>query len=193
MLEPHRDRITWDAPIHSWADVEALPFPPQVPELKPSRFGTLERLLEFYERCEEHGIALYGGGQFELGVGRGQIQVLAVALLRRRARTTSRPAATTRTSRGPASRRARSSRSPSRSGSGAASASLQTMRRLRSRRSRGRAARVAPARPRPGTTPPACSSPPPTPDKALGGKVGQGQAQTRRPLQVVHLHEGARR
>ena len=45
--------------------------------MKPSRFGTLERLLEFYDRCEERGIALYGGGQFELGVGRGQIQYLA--------------------------------------------------------------------------------------------------------------------
>ena len=29
VLEPHRDRITWDAPIHSWADVEALPFAPK--------------------------------------------------------------------------------------------------------------------------------------------------------------------
>jgi hypothetical protein len=29
------------------------------------------------ERCAEAGIALYGGGQFELGVGRGQLQVLA--------------------------------------------------------------------------------------------------------------------
>ena len=77
VLEPHRDRITWDAPIHSWADVEALAFPPRCLNCKPSRFGRLSRLLEFYERCEEHGIALYGGGQFELGVGRGQIQALA--------------------------------------------------------------------------------------------------------------------
>ena len=77
MLEPHRDRITWDAPIHSWADVEALPFPPRCLNCKPSRFGSLERLFEFYDRCDEHGIALYGGGQFELGVGRGQIQLLA--------------------------------------------------------------------------------------------------------------------
>ena len=77
VLEPHRGRITWDAPIHSWADVEALPFPPKCLNCKPSRFGKLERLLEFYERCAEHGIALYGGGQFELGVGRGHIQVLA--------------------------------------------------------------------------------------------------------------------
>ena len=76
-LEPHRARITWDAPIHSWADVEALPFGPKCLNCKPSRFGTIRRLFEFYERCEENGIALYGGGQFELGVGRGQIQVLA--------------------------------------------------------------------------------------------------------------------
>jgi hypothetical protein len=77
VLEPHRGRITWDAPIHSWGDVEALPFRPRGLNCKPSRFGTVRRLFEFYERCEENGIALYGGGQFELGVGRGQIQVLA--------------------------------------------------------------------------------------------------------------------
>jgi hypothetical protein len=77
VLEPHRGRITWDAPIHSWADVEALPFRPRCLNVKPSRFGTLERLFEFYERCEAEGIELYGGGQFELSVGRGQIQLLA--------------------------------------------------------------------------------------------------------------------
>ena len=36
---PHRDRITWDAPIHSIADIEALPFAPQMVNVKPSRFG----------------------------------------------------------------------------------------------------------------------------------------------------------
>jgi hypothetical protein len=77
VLEPHRDRITWDAPIHSWADVEALPFRPRCLNVKPSRFGTLERLFEFYDRCEQEGIRLYGGGQFELSVGRGHIQLLA--------------------------------------------------------------------------------------------------------------------
>ena len=76
-LEPYRERITWDAPIHSWADVERLPFPPRCLNCKPSRFGTLERLLEFYARCAAQGIALYGGGQFELGPGRAQIQELA--------------------------------------------------------------------------------------------------------------------
>jgi hypothetical protein len=77
LLEPHRDRVTWDAPIHSWADVEALPFPPRCLNCKPSRFGALARLFEFYDRCGVEGIALYGGGQFELGVGRMQIQLLA--------------------------------------------------------------------------------------------------------------------
>ncbi|HWB23751.1 MAG TPA: hypothetical protein VG652_12800 [Gaiellaceae bacterium] len=77
VLEPHRDRITWDAPIHSWADVEALPFPPRCLNSKPSRFGSITRLFEFYDRCGELGIELYGGGQWELGPGRGQIQLLA--------------------------------------------------------------------------------------------------------------------
>jgi hypothetical protein len=76
-LLPHRDRITWDAPIHSVADVEALPFPPRCLNSKPSRFGTVRRLFEFYAWCESHGVVLYGGGQFELGIGRAQIQELA--------------------------------------------------------------------------------------------------------------------
>ncbi len=37
----------------------------------------MKRLFDFYDYCAEHGIAIYGGGQFELGPGRGQIQHLA--------------------------------------------------------------------------------------------------------------------
>ena len=44
-LEPYHDRITWDAPIHSVADIEALPFPPQTINIKPSRFGQHQRAL----------------------------------------------------------------------------------------------------------------------------------------------------
>jgi L-alanine-DL-glutamate epimerase-like enolase superfamily enzyme len=77
ILEPHRERITWDAPIHSVADVEALPFRPRCLNVKPSRFGPLRELFAFYDHCAASGIALYGGGQFELGPGRGQIQALA--------------------------------------------------------------------------------------------------------------------
>ena len=76
-LEPHRDRITWDAPIHSVADVEALPFPPRALNVKPSRSGCWSDLLGIYDLCEREGILPYGGGQTELDVGRGQIQLLA--------------------------------------------------------------------------------------------------------------------
>ena len=77
VLEPYRDRITWDAAIHEWSDVEALPFRPRCLNCKPSRFGSVRRLFDFYDACEREGIALYGGGQFELGPGRPQIQLLA--------------------------------------------------------------------------------------------------------------------
>jgi hypothetical protein len=77
VLEPHARRLTWDFPIHSVADVDALPFPPDCLNSKPSRFGSVQRLFDFYDHCEQRGIALYGGGQFELGPGRGQIQHLA--------------------------------------------------------------------------------------------------------------------
>jgi L-alanine-DL-glutamate epimerase-like enolase superfamily enzyme len=77
VLAPYHDRITWDAPIHSVADVEALAFAPKMLNVKPSRFGTLRALLDFYDHCGAEGIANYGGGQTELGVGRGQIQYLA--------------------------------------------------------------------------------------------------------------------
>jgi len=77
VLRPHRDRITWDAPIHSIADIEALPFAPRMVNVKPSRFGGLQRLCAGYDYCTAHGIGAYGGGQFELGPGRGQAQLLA--------------------------------------------------------------------------------------------------------------------
>ncbi len=77
LLAPHRDRVTWDAPIHSVADVLALPWQPRMLNVKPSRFGTLRALLDFYDHCAANAIGNYGGGQTELGVGRGQIQYLA--------------------------------------------------------------------------------------------------------------------
>ena len=70
-------RITWDAPIHSIADIEALPFAPRMVNLKPSRIGSLRNVFGLYDHCAEHGIGAYGGGQTELAVGRGQAQYLA--------------------------------------------------------------------------------------------------------------------
>ena len=77
LLEPHVDRVTWDAPIHSVEDIEALRWPPKTVNVKPSRFGTIARLFEAYDYCEAREIGAYGGGQWELGVGRGHIQLLA--------------------------------------------------------------------------------------------------------------------
>jgi hypothetical protein len=77
VLEWHKDRLTWDAVIHSVEDIEMLPWPPRTVNVKPSRFGSVERLFAAYDHCEERGIGAYGGGQWELGPGRGQIQLLA--------------------------------------------------------------------------------------------------------------------
>ena len=77
LLEPHADRVTWDAVIHSVADIAALRWPPRTVNVKPSRFGSIERLFAAYDYCEAHGIGAYGGGQWELGIGRGHIQLLA--------------------------------------------------------------------------------------------------------------------
>jgi hypothetical protein len=77
ILEAHAERVTWDAPIHSVEDLEALPWQPRALNIKPSRFGSVRRLFEAYDYAAERGMLLYGGGQFELGPGRGQIQYLA--------------------------------------------------------------------------------------------------------------------
>jgi len=77
VLEPYRDRFSWDAPIHSIEDIEALPYPPRMVNIKPSRLGGLRNLLDAYDYCAQRGIGNYGGGQFELGVGRGQNQYLS--------------------------------------------------------------------------------------------------------------------
>jgi hypothetical protein len=77
VLRGQEGRMSFDAPIHSVADVRALSIEPGWMNIKPSRFGTTERLLEGIEYCAAGGIQMYGGGQFELGVGRRHIQVLA--------------------------------------------------------------------------------------------------------------------
>jgi len=76
-LADDHHRLSFDAPVHSWDDVRGLPIEPHWLNIKPSRFGTFRRLLDCIEECESRGIAMYGGGQFELGPGRRQIQRLA--------------------------------------------------------------------------------------------------------------------
>jgi len=87
-LDGEEGRFSFDAPIHSWADVEATsartfdgrPLSLRYLNIKPSRFGSLGALLDCVERAQAAGMELYGGGQFELGVGRDQVQALASLL-----------------------------------------------------------------------------------------------------------------
>lgn len=77
ILAQHRERFSWDAPIHSIEDIQSLLYPPRMVNIKPSRLGGLRNLLDAFDFCAAQGIGNYGGGQFELGVGRGQIQYMA--------------------------------------------------------------------------------------------------------------------
>ena len=76
-LEGAEDRLSFDAPIHSLKDLDDLALEPRWLNIKPSRFGRVRELLNTIEACEERGITMYGGGQYELGPGRLHIQRLA--------------------------------------------------------------------------------------------------------------------
>jgi len=76
-LRGAEDRLSFDAPVHSLGDLDRLPLAPRWLNVKPSRFGTVQRLLDCVDACEQRGIRMYGGGQYELGPGRRQIQRLA--------------------------------------------------------------------------------------------------------------------
>ncbi len=77
ILEAASDRVTWDAPIHTIADIEERPWRPRTINIKPSRVGPLRELFGLYDWAEREGVSVYGGGQSELGVGRHHIQYLA--------------------------------------------------------------------------------------------------------------------
>jgi hypothetical protein len=73
------DRLSWDYPVTGVESVEALPVDPQWLNVKPSRFGTVEALLDTVEYCLDRGITMYGGGQYELDVGREHLHAVASA------------------------------------------------------------------------------------------------------------------
>ena len=77
VLAPHADRVSYDAPIRSVQDLESVPIPSRIVNVKPTRIGSIRRLLELYAHCDANGIRMYGGGMGELGVARGQIELLA--------------------------------------------------------------------------------------------------------------------
>jgi L-alanine-DL-glutamate epimerase-like enolase superfamily enzyme len=73
LIAPVRERVSLDAPIRTPSDVGAT----RTINVKPSRIGGLQPLFALYEWCEANEVAMYGGGMGELGVGRGQIELLA--------------------------------------------------------------------------------------------------------------------
>jgi L-alanine-DL-glutamate epimerase-like enolase superfamily enzyme len=72
LLAPVRDRVSFDAPITRVGDITTRTI-----NIKPSRIGGLRPLFEIYEHCAAEGIAMYGGGMGELGIARGQVELLA--------------------------------------------------------------------------------------------------------------------
>ena len=76
-LAGHLDRTSYDAPIHTADDIGSTPLAARVVNVKPSRIGSLRPLFDVYARCAREGRPMYGGGMGELGVGRGQIELLA--------------------------------------------------------------------------------------------------------------------
>ena len=77
LFEGEHARVTWDYPIRSVETVEDLPWEPEWLNIKPSRFGSVQSLFETIDYCLEQDIQLFGGGQFELDVGREHIHAIA--------------------------------------------------------------------------------------------------------------------
>jgi len=77
LLAPVADRVSYDAPITSVESIGATPIEARIVNVKPCRVGRLRELSRLYAHCEAAGIRMYNGGMGELGVGRGQAQLLA--------------------------------------------------------------------------------------------------------------------
>jgi L-alanine-DL-glutamate epimerase-like enolase superfamily enzyme len=72
-----RRRLSFDIWITSVPALGGLPARPVAINVKPGRMGGVLEALECVARCAEQGIAVYMGGMFEVGVGRGQLRALA--------------------------------------------------------------------------------------------------------------------
>jgi len=77
VFDGREERVTWDVPITGVESIRDLPFEPAWLNMKPSRCGTVKSVLDTIDYCAANDIRLYGGGQFELDVGRQHIQALA--------------------------------------------------------------------------------------------------------------------
>ena len=69
--------MSYDSPIRTPRTSAQTPLAARVVNVKPSRIGGLRPLFDVYARCARERRPMYGGGMGELGVGRGQIELLA--------------------------------------------------------------------------------------------------------------------
>ena len=95
---PHR--ITWDAPIHSVADIATSLSPRKTVNVKPSRFGSTEALFAAYDYCAERGIEITAAARWSSASAAARSRSSPRSSIPT-ASTTSRRRATT----GPSSRR----------------------------------------------------------------------------------------
>jgi hypothetical protein len=77
LLGDHLERVSYDAPIHDAEDIDTTPLPARIVNVKPTRIGSVRGLFDVYARCAREQLPMYGGGMGELGVGRGQVELLA--------------------------------------------------------------------------------------------------------------------
>jgi L-alanine-DL-glutamate epimerase-like enolase superfamily enzyme len=77
LIEPRAARVSFDAPIVGVDEVEAAAFGARIVNVKPSRIGSLRALFDVYAHCDARGLRMYGGGMGEVGIARGQIELLA--------------------------------------------------------------------------------------------------------------------
>ena len=77
IFEREPQRVSWDYPIRSVETIKSLPWAPAWLNIKPSRFGSIQALFDTIDYCRTQGIRMYGGGQFELDVGREHLHALA--------------------------------------------------------------------------------------------------------------------
>lgn len=77
LINFHRNRVTWDAPIFSSFDLDRMPVPGVGVNIKPSRCGGLRELIDLYDYCRKSARFTYFGGQYEVSIGREQNQYLA--------------------------------------------------------------------------------------------------------------------
>ena len=107
LVEPARARLSWDAPIHSVADIRSLRWRPAAINMKPSRFGSLERLFDALRSLRGRGnpdvrrrpIRAWGGEGADTRVG---LALLPAEPQRRRAPRVQSGRSPSRTPREPA-------------------------------------------------------------------------------------------